>query len=69
MKIAYKTNHNPNNIISNKIEQYNKHDTKEVYKLTCTNCNKFYIATETSTQDSKNIGKTSDTQKANPNSP
>ena len=25
------------------IEQYNKYDRKEVYKLACTNCNKFYI--------------------------
>ena len=43
IKIAYKTNNKLNNVISNKIEQYNKYDRKGVYKLTCTNCNKFYI--------------------------
>ena len=32
-----------NNIISNKTEQFNKYDRKGVCKLTCTNCNKFYI--------------------------
>ena len=41
IKIAYKTNNKLNNIISNKIEQYNKYDRKGIYKLTCTNCNKF----------------------------
>ena len=43
IKIAYKANNKLKNIISNKIEQYNKYDRKGVYKLTCTNCNKFYI--------------------------
>ena len=43
IKIAYKTNNKLNNIISNKIEQYNKYDRKGVYKFTCTNCSKFYI--------------------------
>ena len=42
-KKFYKTNNKLNNIISITIEQYNKYDRKEVYKLTCTNCNKFYI--------------------------
>jgi hypothetical protein len=43
IKIAYKTNNKLNNIISNKIEQYNVYDRKGVYKLTCTKCNKYYI--------------------------
>ena len=34
IKIAYKTNNKLNNIISSKIEQYNKYDRKGVYKLT-----------------------------------
>ena len=42
IKISYKTNNKLNNIISNKIEKYNKYDRKGVYKLTCTNCKKFY---------------------------
>ena len=42
IKIAYKTN-KLNDIISNEIEKYNKYDKKGVYKLACTNCNKFYI--------------------------
>ena len=42
IKVAYKRNNKLNNIISIKIEQYNKYDRKGVYKLTCTNCNKFY---------------------------
>ena len=28
---------------NNKIEQFNKYNRNGVYKLTCTNCNKFYI--------------------------
>jgi hypothetical protein len=34
IKIAYKTNNKLNDIISDKIEQYNKYDRKRVYKLT-----------------------------------
>jgi len=41
IKTAYKTNNKLNDIISNKIEQYSKYGRKGVYKLTCTNCNKF----------------------------
>ena len=37
IKIAYKTNNKLNNIITNKIKQYNKYDRKGVYKLACTN--------------------------------
>ena len=29
--------------MSNKIEQFNKYGGKGVHKLTCTNCNKFYV--------------------------
>ena len=43
----------------NKIEQYNKYDRKGVYKLTCTNCNKFYIG-----RTNRNF-EISDMQKAN----
>ena len=41
--VPLKTNNKLNNIISSKIEQYNKYDRKGVYKLTCCNCNKFYV--------------------------
>ena len=49
---------------------FNKYDRKGVYKLTCTNCNKFYIGRTNRNFNTrfKNIGKTSDMQKANPNS-
>jgi GIY-YIG catalytic domain. len=43
IKIPYKTNNKMNNVISKKIEQFNKYNRKWVYKLTCTNHNKFYI--------------------------
>jgi hypothetical protein len=43
IKIVYKTNNKLNNIISNKIEQYNKYDRKGVYKLTYINYKKRYM--------------------------
>ena len=43
IKIVHKTNNKVNNLISNKIGQFNKCDWKGIYKLTCTSCNKFYI--------------------------
>ena len=41
--IEIRKNNKLNNVISNKIEHFNKYDKKGVYKLTCTKCNKFYI--------------------------
>ena len=44
IKIAFKTNNKlNNNTISSKTVQYNKYDSKGVYKLTSINFNKLYI--------------------------
>ena len=45
INIGLKTSNKINNIlvIGNSIENHNKFEKKGVYKLTCNNCNKFYI--------------------------
>jgi len=43
INISFKTNNKLNNILNNKVEDFNIYDSKEIYKLTCVNCEKFYI--------------------------
>ena len=43
IKMSFKTNNKLNNTINNKIENFDVYDLKGKYKLTCVNCEKFYI--------------------------
>ena len=43
INISFKTNNKLNNTINNKIENFDVYDLKGKYKLTCVNCEKFYI--------------------------
>ena len=43
INIGLKTSNKINNIIGNSIQNHNKFEKREVYKLTCNSCNKFYI--------------------------
>ena len=51
--IEIRKNNKLNNVISNKIEHFNKYDKKGVYKLTCTNYNTFFNMRPVSKQHRK----------------
>ena len=42
ISISFKTN-KLNNILNNKVENFNIYESKGIYQLTCVNCEKFYI--------------------------
>ena len=43
INISFRSSNKLNNILNNKIENYNIYDSKGTYQLMCVNCEKFYI--------------------------